>query len=61
MADERSVGELLDELFGFGALAQAVEQMTRTLSEHFYNRCHALLTEYPRAQQSVAVMAAGRA
>lgn len=51
------VAQTLDELFGFGALAQAVEQMTRTLSEHFYNRCHALLTEYTRAQQSVAVMA----
>lgn len=51
------IAQTLDELFGFSQLAQAVEMMTRTLSENFYNKCHTLLTEYTKAKQTVADMA----
>lgn len=50
------VVQMLDELFGLDMLDQAVEMMTRTLTEHFYNRYHTLLTEYTNARREVAAM-----
>lgn len=43
------VARTLDELFSTDMLRQAMELMTRTLSEYFYNKCHTLLTEYTKA------------
>lgn len=52
------VAQILGELFGFGMLRQAIEMMVRTLTEHFYNKYHLLLTEYAKAQKDVDGMAA---
>ena len=43
------VAQTLDELFGLRMLRQAAEMLTRTLSEHFFSKCHTLLTEYTAA------------
>ncbi len=51
------VSQTLDELFGLDMLRQAVEAMARTLSEHFFNKCHTLLTEYAQATRTLAEMA----
>lgn len=50
------VVQILDELFGFDMLGQAIEMIMRTLSEHFYNKYHTLLTEYTNAQRAVTAM-----
>ena len=52
------IAQTLDELFGFAPLSGAVEQMARTLSEHFFNKQHDLLTAYTEARQTLAAMAA---
>lgn len=51
------VAQTLDELFGFSPVAQAMELMVRTLSEHFFNKQHDLLTAYTNALQTVNAMA----
>lgn len=51
------VVQTLDELFSLDMLRQAAELMTRTLTEHFYNKYHALLTEYTKTLKSLADMA----
>ncbi len=47
------VAQTLDELFGLNATKQAMEMVKRTLSEHFFNKCHTLLTEYTEAQRQL--------
>lgn len=48
--------QILDELFGLDMLGQAMEMMIRTLTEHFYNKYHTLLTDYTNAQRAVTAM-----
>ena len=43
------VAKMLDELFDFAPLHRSMEEMTRLLSEHFFNKYHLLLTEYTKA------------
>lgn len=52
------VAQILDELFGFAPLAQAIEMMIRTLSENFFNKYHTLLTEYTKAKNDIETMKA---
>ncbi len=47
------VVQMLDELFGLDMLRQAMEMMVRTLTEHFFNRYHTLLSEYAKAQKQI--------
>lgn len=47
------VVQILNELFDFEMLKQAINMMIRTLSEHFYNKYHTLLTEYNEIQKHV--------
>lgn len=51
------VERILDELFGVAMLRQAVEMMVRTISEHFYNKLHLLLTEYSTTQKTLDELA----
>lgn len=51
------VVQILDELFSFTMLRQAAEMVTRTLTEHFYNKHHTLLTEYTAMQNTLTELA----
>ncbi len=50
------VVQILNELFDFEMLKQSINMMARTLSEHFYNKYHTLLTEYTEAQKHIESM-----
>ena len=52
------VVQTLDELFGLQMLRQAADMMVRTLTEHFFNKCHTLLTEYTEAMRTLDQAAA---
>ena len=56
--EQAYVVSLLDELFSLAMLRQAVEMMVRTLTEHFYNKYHLMLTEYVRMQRELDGMLA---
>ena len=51
------VAQILDELFSMAMLRQAVEMLTRTLTEHFYNKYHTMLTEYTNARNMLDELA----
>ncbi len=48
--------QILNELFDFEMLKQSVNMMTQSLSEHFNNKNHTLLTEYTEAQKHIESM-----
>ena len=51
------VVQILDELFSFTMLRQAAEMVTRTLTDHFYNKHQTLLTEYTAMQNTLTELA----
>ncbi len=50
------VVQILNELFNFTVLKQCTEMVTRTLSEHFFNKYHTMLTEYTNTLKNIAGM-----